>query len=295
MLPPTAPDQGLTLFLEQRPRLFGLAYRMLGCRTEAEDVLQEAYLRWHRQEVAHIDSPEAWLTTTVSRLCIDCLRAHRQRRDYIGTWLPQPLSEAEMSYTCPSQVGVLFESLSMAFLLLLEQLNPVERAVFLLKEIFECSYREIAEVVQKTPDCCRQIAHRARIRIEPDRPRTASADPGHQQQLLMALMMCVTTNDLNGLLHLLAEDVVLIADGGGKVRSVLRPLRGVERLRHFFTAIKKRLHGTPISASALRVNGQPALLMSTAQERSLLVIENRGDQITRILILRNPDKLPQVQ
>ncbi|MCP5170215.1 MAG: RNA polymerase sigma factor SigJ [Hahellaceae bacterium] len=292
MQPSQTTDVRLAQFLECRPRLFALAYRMLGSKSEAEDVLQEAYLRWHRQAPEAVESAQAWLMTTVSRLCIDNLRAHNRRQDYVGTWLPQPLyDEEEVAYACPSQTSALYESLSLAFLLLLEQLNPVERAVFLLKEIFEYSYQEIAQVVKKAPDHCRQIAHRAKARIEPASPQPLSTNK-QQQQLLTVFMTCFAQGDLERLQRVLADNIVLLSDGGGKVRSVLRPLNGAERVLQFFSALKRRFKNVPTTAAPLRINGQMALMLSAGGERSLFTIETQDERITRILILRNPEKLP---
>ncbi len=279
------------LFMEHRPMMFGLAYRMLGDKAEAEDVLQEAYLRWHKQPLAEVESPRAWLATTVSRLSIDCLRAHKHRENYVGPWLPTPLYNDEVDQACPSHAQGMYESLSMAFLLLLEQLSPVERAIFLLREIFEFSFQEVAHIVRKAPDNCRQIARRAKARIEPETP-VGDVNSPQNQKLLGAFLTCMAQGDINSFTELLTEDVIYLTDGGGKVQAALRPLHGITRLQQLFEALRKRVLGAIDYAAPIRVNGQQGFILSAAGEKSVFVIETREDKIQRIMVVRNPDKLP---
>lgn len=291
-------DPHLALFLQHRAHCFGLAYRILGSKTEAEDILQETYERWHGQPLENIDNSQAFLTTMVSRLCIDQLRKHQQRQQYTGSWLPEPLYDDELSQAGPFEIQSTYQSLSLAFLLLLEQLNPVERAVFLLRETFDYSYQEIAELINKAPDNCRQIGRRAKQRLEKNgnqipEPQLERPSEQRQQQLLSTFLGCLGQQDLSQFQQLLTEDICLISDGGGKIRSVLRPLHGKERIIRFFNALKKRSLNQQLAIKVVLVNGQSGVLITTNHnEQSLFMLESRNNQVQRILIIRNPDKLP---
>ncbi len=292
------PDTHLSLFLQHRAHCFGLAYRMLGSKTEAEDILQESYERWHKQNLNNIENQQAFLTTIVSRLCIDQLRKHQQRQHYTGSWLPEPLYNDELSHTGPFEIQSTYQSLSLAFLLLLEQLNPAERAVFLLKETFDYSYQEISKIINKTPDNCRQLCRRAKQRIKPhdhnvSKTNTDITNNMQQQKLLASFLSCFGQQDLNQFQQLLADDICLVADGGGKVRSVLRPLHGKERIIRYFNAIKKRGITQLQNVQFQLVNGQSSVLITANNnERSLFIVEGKNRKIERVLIIRNPDKLP---
>src|SRR6185437_13419500 len=209
-------------FERHRPRLFGIAYRMLGTRTDAEDVLQDAYLRWHRGASDDLRSPEAWLVTTVTRLCIDRLRAARtEREQYVGPWLPEPL----IGDTAPAADAraELSSSLSIAFLVVLEQLEPDERAAFLLHEVFETDYGEIAEILGKSAAACRQIVSRARKRVRGQRPRAQVSDTA-RRAVLERFASAIQTQDKAALLELVAEKASWTSDGGGRTRAALKAI-----------------------------------------------------------------------
>lgn len=289
----------LSQFLQHRAHCFGLAYRMVGSKSDAEDILQEAYERWHQQDLDAIDNSEAFLTTMVSRLAIDHLRKHNQREHYTGQWLPEPLYGDALAEAGPFDTQSTYQSLSIAFLLLLEQLSPSERAVFLLRETFEYSYQEIANAINKTPDNCRQIFRRAKQRVAASDTassidaETLQRQQHKQQQLLNAFIGCFGQADQTQFSQLLAEDICLLADGGGKVPSVLRPLHGQERIYRYFAALRKRIASTITHVDMINVNHQKGVLITTqSQERTLMTLTCSDATIDRIFIIRNPDKLP---
>jgi RNA polymerase sigma-70 factor, ECF subfamily len=216
------------VFQAHRPRLFGVAYRMLGSRAEAEDLLQEAYLRWHKFATEDIQSPVAFLVTITTRLCLDRLRELKQEREHcIGPWLPEPIVEDQ----CPSlEMQLEFaEEVSVAFLAVLERLGPDERAGFLLHDVFDYDYPEVAQIVGKSEPACRQMIHRARVRMRESRPRF-SVTAESRERVLGKFLAAVGTGDRKAVMALLAEDVEYMADGGGKVVVALRVLRGPERI-----------------------------------------------------------------
>jgi RNA polymerase sigma-70 factor (ECF subfamily) len=277
------------IFTNYRPRLFGLAYRMLGSVMDAEDIVQEAYLRWQQVSGAMVDEPRAYLTTVVTRLCIDHLRSARVRREqYVGPWLPEPLVTDQAPE--PSNAPALAESLSMAFLVLLETLTPQERAVFLLHEVFGYSFTEIATVIGKSEANCRQIAGRARKHVEGRRPRfDASRD--QQERLLHRFVKACTTGDMDALLSVLADDVTLWADGGGKVQAALEPIHGAAKVaRGALTVLAKAPPGLTFRFAL--VNGQPGIVAEIdGQPYSVLTFDVVGDRIQTIRSVANPDKL----
>src|SRR5215469_752689 len=234
-----SPVQALSSKFERhRPRLFGIAYRMLGSRTDAEDVLQDAYLRWHRGASEDLRSPEAWLVTTVTRLCIDRLRAARTERErYVGPWLPEPL----IGDTAPAADAraELSSSLSIAFLVVLEQLEPDERAAFLLHEVFDTDYAEIAEILGKSEAACRQMVSRARKRVHEQRPRAQVSDAA-RRSLLERFAQAIQAQDKTALLELIAETATWTSDGGGKTRAALKVIRGRERVVRFVLGVLGR-------------------------------------------------------
>lgn len=308
-------DKQLAIFLEHRAHLLGLAYRMLGSKSESEDVLQEVYERWHAQSLTDIENPQAFLATATTRIAIDHLRKHQHREHYVGAWLPEPLYGETLAEVGPFEVHSLYQSLSIAFLLLLEQLSPSERAVFLLKEAFDYSYSEIAEIVQKAPEACRQLCRRAKLRLEKANGHqeevTGENDEGsiaklvpalpdqqqfdEQQKLLFVFLSCLGQPDLTQLHQVLREDISLVSDGGGFVRSVLRPLHGIDRIARFFHAVQKRAFSQLTSSRLVNVNGQPGVMLELANgERSLFFVETIDQKISKIFIIRNPDKLPSL-
>ena len=267
-----------------RPLMFAIAYRMLGSAMDAEDIVQDAFVRY--QGAANIETPKAFLTTVVTRLCLDQLKsAHTQRESYIGPWLPEPLITAQTPFD--SQ----YESISLAFLVLLESLTPVERAVFLLREVFDYDYREIAQIVEKEEAACRQSFHRAKAHIAEHRPRFPASLHEHQQMLERFMRACAI-GDLEGLTDLLAEDVSLTADGGGKVSAALRPVYGRNGVARFWLGLMARMT-SEFSVEVLQVNGKPTVLIHAPQNvgDSLVSFEMESGRIRAFQVMRNPDKL----
>jgi len=279
-------------FLALRPSLFGLAYRMLGSATEAEDVLQEAYLRWSMSTGGQVTSPRGYLTTIVTRLCIDVLRSARVKREaYKGPWLPEPV---ETGRPDPADQAELADSLSLAFLVLLEELQPVERAAFLLHEVFEYPYDEVARVVDRNETSCRQLVSRARRRIDARRHRF-DADEGHGREMTRRFVQACATGDIEALKCLLAEDVVVWTDGGGQVRAALRPVIGPHRAARFLTSVARRV---PPGASIREVtlNGQPSVVLEDEGQVTIaLTVDVLGDQVIGVRVVTNPDKLTALQ
>lgn len=281
------------LFTENRSYLFGVAYRMLGTVMDAEDILQEAYLRWQTVDSREVESPRAYLTTIVTRLCLDFLASARVRREqYVGPWLPEPLVVSGPDKGAEELVER-YESISMAFLVLLESLSPVERAVFLLREVFAYDYPEVARIVEKSEANCRQIARRARERISAGRPRF-SADRERGERLLARFVDACTGGDLAGLEGVLAADITLWSDGGGKVQAALNPIHGANNVARFLLGILRR---TPadVSARFAVINGGPGLIVSVAGHvQSVLAFDVGDDAIQAIRVVVNPEKLGRV-
>ena len=283
---------GTEVFDKYRPLLFSISYRMLGSVMEAEDVVQEAYLRW--QGVGEeIRSPSAYLSTVVTRLCIDRLRSARARREkYVGTWLPEPLVEEQVS----GVVGTaeLDDSLSMAFLVLLESLTPVERAVFLLREVFGYEYAEIASLVGKSEANCRQISRRARQSVAARRPRFESS-PEQEKRLMDGFLQASLGGDMEALLGLLSEDVILYSDGGGKTRAALKPLYGANNVARFLTSVLGRIP-PGFTVRKTRVNGRPGYVgyFGDGSPQSVVTFDVAEGRVRTIRLLVNPDKLENV-
>jgi RNA polymerase sigma-70 factor (ECF subfamily) len=278
-------------FQSQRRRLFGVAYRMLGSRADAEDILQEAYLRWHGVAADDVRSPESWLVTTVTRLCIDHLRLARTSREtYIGPWLPEPLV-GDASPPADSQAE-LASSLSVAFLVLLERLAPEERAAFLLHEVFESNYAEIAQVLGKSEGACRAIVSRARRRVREQRPRVEVTDVA-RKALLDRFVHAVTTQDKSALLSLLANEASWMSDGGGKAKAARRIIRGRERVARFVLAVLGR-HANEFVFTPIRINDEAGLAIEVGgRVFSVISIRTDGRQILDVFTVLNPDKLPR--
>ena len=276
-------------FERHRPRLFGIAYRMLGSRTDAEDILQDAYLRWHRGASEDLRSPEAWLVTTVTRLCIDRLRAARTEREhYVGPWLPEPLiGEAAPAADARAELS---SSLSIAFLVVLEQLEPDERAAFLLHEVFDTAYGEIAEILGKSEAACRQIVSRARKRVRGRRPRAQVTDAA-RRSVLEQFAHAIQTQDKESLLALVAEKASWTSDGGGRTRAALKVIRGRERVVRFVLAVLGR-HSDRFAFEMTSVNGEPALAMRAEGSLfSIITVRTDGLRILDVYTVLNPNKL----
>jgi RNA polymerase sigma-70 factor (ECF subfamily) len=297
-IPTPAVPTRADIFAAHRPRLFGIAYRMLGSRAEAEDVLQDAYLRWHEstseQMRAEIRSPEAWLITIVTRLAIDRLRVLKTEREhYPGSWLPEPLVEplAEPVVTATPETTLEFlGDVSTAFLMVLERLGPEERAAFLLREVFEMDYPEISQMLGKSEAACRQTVHRAKERVRQNRPRFEVSRAAHMQ-LLERFVEAARGGDMRQLKSLFAEDSSLTGDGGGKAQSVTRVLHGADRLGRFFHVIARRF-GPDLTYQLAEINGAPGLLrLYKGKLDSVVTVVTDGRRILDMYIVRNPDKL----
>jgi RNA polymerase sigma-70 factor (ECF subfamily) len=272
------------------PLMFGIAYRMLGSASEAEDIVQEAYLRYAAASRDEVRSLKAYLTTIVTRLCLDHLKSARVRREqYVGPWLPEPLLTTGTAGG-PLQTLEQRESLSMAFLVLLEVLNPQERAVFLLREVFEYGYDEIGAILDRQPAHCRQLFHRAQARIAERRRRFTPA-PETQRRLLGRFLAACQQGDLAALTQVLAADVTMWADGGGKVAAARRPIEGAAAVARFFLGLA-RIAPADYHFTLAEVNGAPALLLWVAGKLDgVYTFEASDDQILAFRIVRNPDKL----
>lgn len=273
-------------FSSERAHLFGIAYRMLGSAAEAEDVLQEAFLRFSTRDERDVDSPRAYLTTIVVRLCLDQLKSARTRREeYVGPWLPEPIATGD-----PEAGAALAESIGMAFLVLLERLSPLERAAFLLHEVFDYPFAEVAAALGTSEAACRQLASRARAHIDAGRPRFAASE-AKKRELLGAFVASVGSGDLAGLQALLAGDVIARTDGGGRVHAATKPVYGADRVARFVVGIAKK--GGDGTAELTTLNGEPGLLLRDPAGivRGALTISVSGDRITDIFLVSNPEKL----
>ncbi len=271
-----------------RPRLFGLAYRMLGSRSEAEDVVQEAFLRWHRGDADGVRLPEAWLVTVVTRLCIDRLRAlAKERETYVGPWLAEPLiGEAKL----PDHAAELASDLSMALLLVLERLAPEERAAFLMHEVFDCGYADIAAALGKSEAACRQLVHRARERVRRDKPRFEVSEAAHRR-LVEQYVQAVQERDTARIAALLAPDSVFISDGGGKAWAALRPVIGAPRIARMEVGVARRFLGR-LSVRILPVNGWTgAVGFLDGRTYAVTAFETDGQRIRSVMRVLNPEKL----
>ncbi|MCC9311794.1 RNA polymerase sigma-70 factor [Kitasatospora sp. RB6PN24] len=284
-------DHATETFVAHRNLLFTVAYEMLGSAADAEDVLQETWMRWLDVDHGVVRDPRAYLIRVTTRQALMRLRSLRRRREtYVGPWLPEPL------LTAPdvAEDVELAEGVSMAMLLVMETLTPTERAVFVLREVFGLDYDEIAEAVDKTPVTVRQIAHRARNHVAARRPRTAVSQAENRAALL-AFQRAVETGDLQGLLDQLAPDVVFLSDGGGVVQAALDPVVGADPVAALLAAGLGRIAGTAAVQPAL-VNGHPALIMRIGgQVEGVLALRTEDGLITGLYFVRNPDKLSRLE
>src|SRR3990170_1750018 len=285
-------EQQADVFTEHRPLLFSIAYRMLGSVMDAEDMVQETYLRWQQASPDEVRSPKSYLSTVVTRLCIDQLRsAKTQREQYIGPWLPEPLITEETADM--DDKLALADSLSMAFLVLLERLAPVERAVFLLREVFDYEYPEITRIVDKSEVNCRQLARRARERVSGGSQRF-DVMPEQLDALTKRFLVASASGDMDGLIELLADDAILYSDGGGKVPSAINPIHGPEKIARFFIGLAQKMPPNTRFRPA-RVNGRPGYI--TYVDGAVYMVAQvsfAGGKVSAFHIVRNPDKLRHV-
>ncbi|HYQ22195.1 RNA polymerase sigma-70 factor [Stenotrophomonas sp.] len=279
-------------FQTHRPRLMALAYRLLGSRSDAEDVVQDAWLRWSGTDPAAVRDPEAWLVTITTRLGLDRLRAARRERvHYVGPWLAEPLEIrlAAEPASDPAVAHARTDEVSVAFLTLLEHLGPEERAAFLLKEAFDHDYRQIAALLGLSEANCRQLVHRAKQRLQAGRPRF-NADSGQHRQLLARFMDATQRGDSEAIQALLHANARLVSDGGGVVTAAVRPLLGAERIGRLFWAIARR--GLGQTAQLGWVNGEPAILRFLGDQlHSVTTIEVAEGRIANVYSVLNPEKL----
>ncbi|MDW5327107.1 RNA polymerase sigma-70 factor [Plantactinospora sp. KLBMP9567] len=283
-------DPATETFVAHRNLLFTVAYEMLGSAADAEDVLQETWLRWVKVDLGPVRDQRAYLVRITTRQALNRLRTMKRRKEaYVGPWLPEPL------LTAPdiAEDAELAESMSMALMLVLETLSPTERAVFVLREAFDISYNEIAAAVGKSPAAVRQIAHRARQHVDARRPRQV-VSPNETRTALESLQRALETGDPQVLLDVLAPDVVLVADGGGIKHAALRPVTGAEKITRFFVSGLGKLEATLTSNPTL-VNGNPALVLRLDGEiDAILAVRVENARVTGLYYVRNPAKLTRV-
>ncbi|MGW1497999.1 RNA polymerase sigma-70 factor [Streptomyces mirabilis] len=283
-------DTATETFVAHRNLLFTVAYEMLGSAADAEDVLQETWLRWVKVDLGQVRDPRAYLVRITTRQSLNRLRTMSRRKEvYVGPWLPEPL------LTAPdvAEDVELAESVSMAMMLVLETLSPTERAVFVLREAFDVSYDEIAAAVDKTPAAVRQIAHRARRHVDARRPREV-VPSGKIRGALESFQRAFESRDLQGLMDVLAPEVVLVSDGGGVKQAALRPISGAEKVVRFIVGGTGKAEGALTSAPTV-VNGNPALVLRLDGEvDGIMAIRVEGARITGLYYVRNPEKLTRV-
>jgi RNA polymerase sigma-70 factor (ECF subfamily) len=276
-------------FEAMRGRLFGLAYRMLGSRADAEDIVQEAYLRWHDADHRRIESPEAWLVTATTRLAIDRLRrAKTEREAYAGPWLPQPMVSPGPP---PDGHLDLADDLSMAFLTLLERLAPDERAAFLLHDVFDVGYPQIASVLDRSEAACRQVVHRARERVRNDRKRFEASQTA-KASLLHNFATALEAHDEQRLLTLFAPDATWTADGGGRVAASSHPIVGADRIVKLVLGLRDKFWAADRTLEVATINGEAGLLIRDGEQvTATLSIATDGERIHAVYAVVNPDKL----
>lgn len=285
------------IFESYRTLLFSIAYRMTGSATDAEDIVQDTYLRYSATHQDEIRDLKPFLTTITTRLALDHLKsAHVQREQYIGAWLPEPILTSDTTLS-PDETAEQRETLSLAFLTLLETLTPPERAVFLLREVFDYSYDEVGAMLDKTPAACRQLLHRAQTRLATGRHRfTASSD--EQRTLLQRFLQASQEGDVEALAAALAQDVTVWSDGGGKAWAALRPIVGVEAAIRLFISLARKANTQPeqVSATFEEINGGPVVAIWFGDRLDMTIsIGVTAGHIGGVYVVRNPDKLAYLQ
>lgn len=283
-------DSAAREFTELRPAMFGAAYRVLGSVADAEDVVQESWLRWAAVDRAEVRDARAFLITVATRLALNRVRQQRRRREsYVGPWLPEPISTTGDA----ADAVEIADSVSMAMLVVLETLSPLERAAFVLREVFELPFAEIASTLDRSEAAVRQLAHRARSHVQARRPRAPVAQAEHRE-VTQRFLRAASTGDLDGLLELLAADAVLVTDGGGIKRAALRPIHGADPIARWLLGVlgKQEADGAELAIEFAAVNGESALVLfvgNTVDSVGFLTIEDVG--ITALHLVRNPAKL----
>ncbi|MDI2132371.1 RNA polymerase sigma-70 factor [Yinghuangia seranimata] len=278
-------------FEQHRTVLLGLAYRMLGSWFDAEDTVQEAWLRWRRAEPGTVEDPRGWLVTVTTRLALDQLRSARHRREtYVGEWLPEPVPSGRLAGD-PAETAEQRATVSLAALRMMERLSPPERAVYLLREAFELPYQDIADVLGINATYARQLHRRAGDHLDGERARF-TVDTAEHRSLVDRFVTAAATGDRSGLESLLARNVVLWSDGGGKARATLNPIYGPEKIARFLFGIQRRAR--TFTWHAVDVNGAPALLADLGAQRLVMSIETSGGNIVGIQAVANPDKISHI-
>jgi RNA polymerase sigma-70 factor (ECF subfamily) len=286
------PSSETETFAVLRPRLFSIAYRMVGTRADSDDIVQDAWLRWNGADQASLQSAEAWLVTVTTRLAIDRLRTRKTEREaYTGWWLPEPL--VEFDEHTPESAAELSSDVSVAFLWVLERLTPDERAAFLLRQVFDHDYADIAAMLDKTEAACRQLVHRAQGRVQQERPRFEVPKDTHRD-LLAKFMQAAGTGDRKAMKALMSDQVQLVSDGGGKVKSFHHILNGAGRVAGVYWSLEHQFPNKVAYRTAL-VNGEPGLLRyvdgKIESAQSFIVDDGR---IVAVFVMRNPDKLTAI-
>jgi len=289
-------------FEPHRRRLLGLAYRMLGSMADAEDAVQETYLRWHAAERDNVVDPRAFLMTTATRICLDMLTSARARREeYVGPWLPEPV--VDTAALAPDSRAELAQDLSIALLLILDQLSPLERGAFLLHDVFDFSFSEVATALGRSEAACRQLASRARANVRAARPRGATASQtrsaqidAKSAQLISAFAAATESGDLHKLTEMLASDVRIVTDGGGKVRSALEVIEGADRAARFLVEVTRKRPGAwwrdDFTVRFATLNGLPGVIVDASEGAvQTTAFEIEGEVIRALYVVRNPDKL----
>lgn len=285
-------DTATPLFEEHRPVLMGIAYRMLGRAADAEDVVQDAWLRWQRADPEAVAEPSAYLVTVTTRLALDRLRSARARREvYVGPWLPEPLV---VDPRTPETEAIEAERLSLALLCALERLNPVERAVLVLRDAFDLGYEEIAAAIEKSPANVRQIASRARERVgDPQRGRVV--DAAERERLTAAFLGAAASGDVERLRDLLAADAVLYSDGGGVVLAARKPIYGAAKIARFLVGVQRKdAYPDDVAFTPVLVNGDPGVRMDSASQGflSIFAVELGADGVRCLRLFNNPERFP---
>jgi RNA polymerase sigma-70 factor (ECF subfamily) len=282
-------DTATATFEPHRRRLWGIAYRMLGSRADADDMVQEAWLRWQRAGDDEVRAPEAWLVSATTRLCIDRLRQRRAERvDYVGPWLPEPLIDE--TSPPPDRASELASDLSVAFLALLERLAPEERAAFLLHEVFDSGYDDIAQIIGKSETTCRQIVSRAKKRVRAGKPRVEVSNVA-RTELLSRLVRAIQEQDRSALVRLVSNDVTWTSDGGGKAKAAKKVIRGAERVARFATGVFRR-NLARLEFRIVTINGEAGLeVLRQGNALAIVTIRTDGQRILDVFSILNPDKL----
>ncbi|MQS12166.1 sigma-70 family RNA polymerase sigma factor [Streptomyces kaniharaensis] len=295
---PTAPEQAPDAFETNRRYLGSVAYRLLGSFTDAEDVLQDAWLRWQSTDRAAVTDPRAFLTTVVTRLCYDQLGSARARREaYYGEWLPEPSVSYASAPDSPAELAERGESVSLALLAVLEQLTPAERAAFVLHDVFAVGFEDIAASLDRTPDATRQLASRARRRVK-DGGRHANADPAEHRRAVEAFATATARGDIQGLMAVLDPDVVWHADGGGIVRAAARPVLGADKVARLVAGLVAKWFTPEYGLGSALVNGEPGLVWyerATGAVSGVVALTVSGGRITEAFVVVNPEKLGHIR